>query len=230
MYWRAWRANDALAGTCRAGHPRRAGRRPGGRLRAGLTLVRRDVPSASAGLTQTTAPPRGPRSSPGLAYAHSHAFHRALRSTVQHRLRHLWPLARDDGAPRAASRLTGVVGSTEHRPLLCTPRQCSRNQRPSASSTICTTPRWSCNHYSERHGRGTDRGRRRCGDLHHPCYTPRTSLPQWWTGAGAPPHAASAALLRRHRAGLADAGVAVEGQRPGTDRGGHPLGARGACR
>ena len=72
---------------------------------------------------------------PGLANAHSHAFHRALRGAPSRRRLVLDVARADVRGGRAARRRSRTTGS----PRPCSPRWRSPASRASASSTTCTT-------------------------------------------------------------------------------------------
>ena len=95
---------------------------------------------------------------PGLANAHCHAFHRALRGRTHDERRHLLDLARADvrrGAPRSTPT------PTSRWPAPSTPRWRSPGSPPSASSTTCTTrPDGTPLRRPERDGRGAASARR----------------------------------------------------------------------
>lgn len=74
---------------------------------------------------------------PGLANAHSHAFHRALRSTVQVGSGTFWTWR--ELMYQVSSRLTPRRITTSPAP--CTPRWRWPASPTSVSSTICTTRR-----------------------------------------------------------------------------------------
>ena len=123
---------DVLAGARLARHPRRAGR---GRWRW------RTAASPPSARTSPTPPPgaeilRG-LTLPGLANAHSHAFHRALRGTVQVGSGTFWTW-REVMYSVADTADPGDLPRT--RPRGVRRDGAGRDHEPSASSTTSTTP------------------------------------------------------------------------------------------
>ena len=160
-----------------------------------ITAVTRGVASPPAGAVRLAGV-----TLPGLANAHSHAFHRALRGTTQS-----GPSGSKPSGPGASrctrSPIASIPTGTSPSPGRRSPRWPWRASRWWASSTTCTTIATDGPTRSERDGRGDPRGGLRGRNTNHPA---RRLLPARRQRRRARGRAAT--LRRRRRRTLGRAG------------------------